>query len=220
MTGLHSSWLKYLNKEFEKDYMKNIESFLEAEIASWKTIYPDPDNIYNALNTTNFDDIKVVIIGQDPYHWVNQAHWLCFSVQDWVKIPPSLKNIFKEVKSDIWTPMPETWDLTKWAKQGVLLLNAILTVQATNPASHSHIWWQKFSDEIIKIISREKTWIVFLLWWAYAQSKKELIDTSKHYILEAPHPSPFSAHRWFIWCKHFSKTNEILKKEWKKEINW
>lgn len=220
MINLHSSWLNLLSNEFEKDYLRNIKSFLIAEIASWKTIYPDTKNVFNALNTTHFDEVEVVIIGQDPYHGPNQAHWLSFSVQDWVKFPPSLRNIFKEVENDIWTPIPETWNLTKWAEQWVLLLNAILTVEATNPASHSHIWWQTFTDKVIKTISTEKSWVVFLLWWAFAQNKKELIDTSKHYILEAPHPSPFSAHRWFMWCKHFSKTNEILKKEGKKEIKW
>jgi len=220
MLELTNSWSKYLNSELEKPYMKNIRSFLEGEIKAWKTIYPDSQNIFNALNTTSIDDVKVVILWQDPYHWVNQAHWLSFSVQEWVKSPPSLKNIFKEIKEDIWTPIPESWDLSKWANQGVLLLNSILSVEVSKPASHSKIWWQDFTDEIIKTISKERNGVIFLLWWAYAQNKRELIDSSKHYILEAPHPSPFSAYKWFFWCKHFSKTNEILKKEWKKEIIW
>lgn len=220
MIELHPSWLKYLSGEFEKAYMNDIKAFLETEIATWKTIYPHPKNIFNALNTTHFDDVEVVIIGQDPYHGPGQAHGLSFSVQDWVRFPPSLKNIFKEVQADTWASIPETWNLTRWANQWVLLLNAVLTVEASTPTSHWNIWWQTFTDEIIKVISKEKTQVVFLLWWAYAQSKKELIDTSKHFVLEAPHPSPFSAHRWFLWCKHFSKTNEILRKQNRKEIEW
>lgn len=225
MINLDKSWLKYLWEEFDKPYMKKIKDFLESEIKTWKTIYPHPKNIFNALNTTHFNNLKVVIIGQDPYHGPNQAHGLSFSVQEWVKTPPSLQNIYKEILSDTWKESAiisnwQSWDLTSWAKQWALLLNAILTVEAWKPASHSQIGWANFTDEIIKTISAEKSWIVFLLWWAFAQSKKNLIDTSKHFILEAPHPSPFSFHRWFFWCKHFTKTNEILKKQWKKEINW
>ena len=166
------SWSIYLNSELDKPYMKNIWSFLEGVIKAWKTIYPDSQNIFNALNTTSIDDVKVVILWQDPYHWVNQAHWLSFSVQEWVKSPPSLKNIFKEIKEDIWTPIPESWDLSKWANQGVLLLNSILSVEVSKPASHSKIWWQDFTDEIIKTISKERNGVIFLLWWAYAQNKR------------------------------------------------
>lgn len=220
MLKLDNSWSKYLWEELKKPYMKDIKAFLEKEIKAGKIIYPNLKNIFNALNTTSFDDVNVVIIGQDPYHGHNQAHGLSFSVQDWIKFPPSLRNIFKEVNSDIWSEIPESWNLTKWAREWVLLLNAILTVEAANPASHSKIWWQNFTDEVIKVISKEKNGVIFLLWWSFAQNKKKLIDSSKHYILEAPHPSPFSAHRWFFGCKHFSKTNEILKVEWKKEINW
>ena len=220
MINLDNSWLKYLENEFEKDYMKNIKLFLENEIKNGKIIYPNPKNIFNSLNTTKFDDVEVVILWQDPYHWENQAHWLSFSVQDWVKMPPSLKNIYKEIEEDLWKKQPNSWDLTRWANSWVLLLNAILTVEKWNPASHSNIWWQNFTDEIIKIISKEKSWVVFLLWWSFAQSKENLIDKSKHFILKAPHPSPFSVYRWFYWCKHFSKTNEILKNLWKKEIDW
>jgi uracil-DNA glycosylase len=188
------------------------------------------DLIFNAFNQTPFEKVKVVILWQDPYHWKWQAHWLCFSVQEWISPPPSLKNIFKEIESDIWTspqpyPLKEKkqilkWDLTKWTKQWVLLLNAILTVKDWKPASHSKIWWENFTDEVIRTISYKKEWIIFLLWWNFAKSKKSLIDTSKHYILEAQHPSPFSAHNWFFWCKHFSKTNEILIKLEKDEIDW
>ncbi|MDD3646021.1 MAG: uracil-DNA glycosylase [Candidatus Gracilibacteria bacterium] len=220
MIELHPSWLKYLSGEFEKAYMNDIKAFLETEIATGKTIYPHPKNIFNALNTTHFDDVEVVIIGQDPYHGPGQAHGLSFSVQDGVRFPPSLKNIFKEVQADTGASIPETGNLTRWANQGVLLLNAVLTVEASTPTSHGNIGWQTFTDEIIKVISKEKTQVVFLLWGAYAQSKKELIDTSKHFVLEAPHPSPFSAHRGFLGCKHFSKTNEILRKQNRKEIEW
>lgn len=221
MVNLHSSWLQYLKLEFEKDYMKSIKFFLESEIKSGKIIYPNPKNIFNALNTTSFDDVKVVILWQDPYHWPNQAHWLSFSVLEWVNPPPSLKNIFKEIENDLWRKsLIVWWDLTNWAKQWVLLLNAILTVEAWNPASHSKIWWEIFTDEIIKLISEKKENIVFILWWAFAQSKENLIDKNKHFILKSAHPSPFSSHRWFFWCRHFSKTNEFLKKIWKEEIDW
>lgn len=220
MINLNPSWLEYLEKEFEKEYMKNIKSFLESEIKEWKTIYPHPKNIFNALNTTEFDDVKIVIIGQDPYHWEWQAHGLSFSVPNWVKFPPSLRNIFKEIKLDLGNEIPESWNLERWAKQWVLLLNAILTVEASKAASHSKIWWQNFTDKVIETISKEKSWVIFLLWWAFAQNKKYLIDTKKHYILETTHPSPLSAHRWFLWSKVFSKTNQILKSKGKKEIEW
>ncbi len=195
--------------------MKDIKSFLADQIEAWKIIYPHPRNIFNALNTTNFDDIKVVILGQDPYHWPGQAHGLSFSVQEGVRVPPSLKNIYKE----IWVER-NSWDLTAWAEQWVLLLNAILTVEKWQPASHSKIWWWEFTDEIIRQISQKREWVVFLLWWAFAGAKKELIAPDKHFILTAPHPSPFSAHKWFFWCWHFSKTNEYLKTRWESEIKW
>lgn len=220
MLKLNNTWNKYLQPEFEKEYLKEIISFLNKEIKKWKTIYPKQENIFNALDTTNFEDVKVVILWQDPYHGEEQAHWLSFSVQEWVKTPPSLKNIYKEIKSDLWIEKWPSWDLTSWSEQWILLLNAILTVEAWLPASHSKSWWKNFTDEIIKTISKEKSWIIFLLWWAFAQGKEELIDTEKHYILKAPHPSPFSAYKWFFWSKHFSKTNEILRKLWKIEINW
>ncbi len=218
---LNNSWLEYLKLECEKTYFKEIKSFLKKEIKSWKTIYPHPKNIFNALNTTSFNDIKVVILGQDPYHQPNQAHWLSFSVQELVKLPPSLKNIYKEIESDLKIKKNfNNWNLSSWAKSGVLLLNAILTVEASKPASHSKIWWNRFTDKIIKIISKEKTWVVFLLWWNFAKQKEDLIDNKKHYILKSPHPSPFSAYSWFFWSKHFSKTNKILEKDWKEKINW
>ncbi len=218
---LENSWLKYLRWEFDKDYMKQIKSFLKQEIEKAKVIYPRPENIFNALNKTKFDEVKVVIIWQDPYHWKNQAHGLSFSVQDWVKPPPSLQNIYKEIETSLEIKKDFTnWNLTKWTKQWVLLLNAILTVEASKPASHSNIWWENFTDKIIETISKEKTWVIFLLWWAFASKKKILIDEKKHHIIETTHPSPFSAHRWFLGSKCFKKTNEILKSQWEKEINW
>ena len=225
--NLNPSWLKYLEKEFSKPYMKDIKTFLKKEIKSWKTIYPEEKNIFAALNYTPLDKVKVVIIGQDPYHWDNQAHGLSFSVPNsQTKLPPSLKNIFKEIESDLGKPSealtnpdPE-WRLVSWAKQWVLLLNAILTVESSKPASHSKIWWQNFTDEIIKIINKELSWVVFILWGNYAKTKKALIDTNKHFIIQWVHPSPLSASRWFFWSKPFSKTNEILNSQWKKEINW
>lgn len=220
MFNLNQTWLPYLENEFEKDYMKDIKVFLEEEIKAWKTIYPQQENIFNAFNTTHFDDVKVVILWQDPYHGTWQAHGLSFSVLPWVKLPPSLRNIYKEIENDTCDKQPLNWDLTRWASQWVLLLNSILTVGASMPASHSKIGWERFTDEVIKIISDKKENIVFVLWWAFAQSKESLIDKSKHFVLSWPHPSPFSAYRWFFWCKHFSKTNEILEKLWKDRIVW
>lgn len=216
---IEKSWLKVLKEEFEKPYFIEIKKFLVEELEKWKTIYPSAQLIFNAFNSTPFDQVKVVILGQDPYHGPNQAHGLCFSVQDPTPPPPSLKNIYKELKSDLWIEPVESWNLEKWTKQWVFLLNAILTVEKSKAASHSKIWWETFTDAVIKKISDEKEWVVFLLWWNFAKNKKSLIDTSKHFVLESAHPSPFSAHK-FLWCKHFSKANEILRKEGKEEINW
>lgn len=215
-----SSWEKILETEFQKDYFWLIEWFLEAEKWLWKKIFPNEENIFNAFNYTTFDNLKVVILWQDPYHWENQAHWLSFSVQKWVKIPPSLKNIYKELHNEYWYEIPEHGNLESWAQQWVLLLNSILTVEESQPASHAKIWWEKFSDNVISHISQEKQGIIFLLWWAFAQSKKTLIDTTKHIILETSHPSPFSAHRGFLWSQCFKKTNEILETYNKKPIDW
>lgn len=214
------SWLGIIWNEFEKDYMKDIKKFLVEEIERWETVYPAPKNIFNSFNSTPFDKVKVVILWQDPYHWAGQAHWLSFSVPDWIPKPPSLQNIFKELNSDLWIKAPENGNLTRWTKQWVLLLNAILTVKADSPASHSKIGWERFTDAVIKAISENKEDVVFLLWWAFAQSKEELIDSSKHLILKAAHPSPFSAHKWFLGCRHFSKTNEYLRSKWIEEIDW
>jgi uracil-DNA glycosylase len=182
-------------------------------------VYPKWSDIFNAFNLTPFDKVRVVILGQDPYHGEWEAHGLCFSVQDWVKLPPSLKNIFKELSTDIGMPIPNKWNLTHRAEQWVFLLNASLTVMKDTPNSHKDIWWHTFTDAVIKSISDKKDGVIFLLRWAFAQKKKELIDTSRHTVLEAPHPSPFSVHKWFFWCKHFSKVNEILQSTWSQPIN-
>ena len=212
---IDNSWLDVLKNEFKKSYFKNIEEKINNDINLWITIYPKVDNIFKAFEKTPLNKIKVVIIWQDPYHWEWQAQWFCFSVAKWIKLPPSLKNIYKE----LWEKSIN-WDLTNWTNQWVFLLNSILTVQKWKPASHAKIWWEIFTNKVIKTISDKKQWVIFLLWWAFAQSKKKLIDTSKHTILETSHPSPFSAHRWFIWSNCFNKTNQILKEKWKSEINW
>ncbi len=218
--NMEQSWKEKLDIEFQKDYFMKIKDFLLNEKLKGSVIYPEEKNIFKAFDIISFDKVKVVILWQDPYHGAWQAHGLSFSVPEWIKQPPSLKNIFKELHSDIGMAIPEHWNLEKWAKQGVLLLNAILTVQASSPASHSKIGWGKFTDAVIKKLSDEREWIVFLLWWAFAQGKKSLIDTDKHYVLETTHPSPFSSYRGFLGSKHFSKTNEILEKIWKEKIDW
>jgi len=217
---LEASWLQILKWEFEKEYMKNIKNFLLKEIQNKKIIYPKPKNFFKAFEKTPFDKVKVVILGQDPYHWPNQAQGFCFSVSDWQKLPPSLKNIYKEIETSLNIKMWDSGDLTKWSEQWILLLNSILTVEWWKPASHSKIWWENFTDEVIKQISEKKENVVFLLWWAFAQSKENLIDKKKHFILKTTHPSPFSAHRGFLWSNCFIETNKILKKIWEKEIDW
>ncbi len=217
---IHESWLKVLEEEFSKEYFTQIKATLVQDIEAKKTLYPPMHLIFNAFNSTPFDELKVVILGQDPYHSEGQAHWLSFSVQDGVLFPPSLKNIFKEIRSDLGKENPQSGNLERWAKQGVLLLNAILTVRAGEPASHANIGWENFTNSLIQTISDKKEGVVFMLWGNFAKSKKVLIDTSKHYILETSHPSPLGAHKWFLGCKHFSKCNEILKKNGKEEINW
>ncbi len=218
---LETSWKKALSESFEKTYFQDIKSFLTTEISSGKIIYPHPKNIFAALNETPFSQVRVVILWQDPYHWTGQAHGLSFSVQDGVKIPPSLQNIYKELKLEYpdYT-IPSFGNLTAWTEQGVLLLNSILTVEAGKPASHSKIGWEIFTDTIISKISQEREGIIFLLWGNFARSKKVFIDTTKHFILEAPHPSPFSAHSGFFGCGHFKKVNEILRERGEVEIRW
>ncbi len=218
---LESSWLKVLNQEFEKDYMKSLKQFLVNEKKEGKTIYPKGDDIFNAFTLTPFDKVKVVILGQDPYHGFNQAHGLSFSVKKGVKFPPSLKNIFKELETDIeGFKIPFDGDLTDWAKQGVLMLNSSLTVNAGDAGSHQDQGWELFTDEVIKVLSEKKENIIFILWGNFAQEKAEFIDINKHHIIKSKHPSPFSAYSGFFGSKPFSKTNEILKTLGKIEIDW
>lgn len=218
---LESSWLAVLKDEFEKDYMKELKQFLIDEKKKGNQVYPKSDDVFNAFSLTPFNEVKVVIIGQDPYHGQNQAHGLSFSVQKGVRNPPSLQNIFKELATDIEGFItPNHGDLSNWAKQGILLLNASLTVNEGQPGSHQDKGWEHFTNEVIKTISNKKENIVFILWGKFAQLKEGLIDASKHYIIKSPHPSPFSAYTGFFGSKPFSKTNEILKSLGKEEINW
>ena len=216
---IESSWKKILWDEFQKPYFSEIKSFLQKEMAEGQTIYPAWNMIFNAFDKTPFDKVKVVIIWQDPYHGEWEAHWLCFSVQDWVTIPPSLRNIYKEMYSDLWLTPPKSWNLTKWTQQWVFLLNATLTVRKDTPNSHKDIGWQIFTDSVIKILSEKKEHLVFILWWAFAQQKKDLIDESKHLVICSAHPSPFSADRWFFGSKPFSRTNKYLEDNWIIPIN-
>ena len=216
---IEESWKKVLAEEFREPYFAAIRTFLVQEKQAGKTIYPPGPLIFNAFNHTPFDAVKVVIIGQDPYHNPGEAMGLSFSVPRNKRIPPSLVNIFKEIGEDLGLPVPSHGDLTKWADQGVLLLNAILTVEAKKPASHQKIGWQKFTDAVIRHLSAEKEGIVFLLWGRFAQGKKALIDTDKHHVLEAAHPSPLAGDA-FRGCRHFSKCNELLEKQGERPIDW
>lgn len=218
---INESWKAVLADEFEKPYMKDLKSFLQREKQEGKVIFPPVPMIFNAFNHTPFDDVKVVILGQDPYHGNGQAHGLSFSVQKGVSIPPSLRSIYKELQSDIpGFDLPQHGELTKWADQGVLLLNATLTVRKGEPASHHKKGWEIFTDQAIKTLSERRSGLVFLLWGKNAQAKIPLIDGEKHAILTAAHPSPYSAHSGFFGCRHFSKTNEILKNQGQPPINW
>lgn len=217
---IEESWKDVLKDEFDKIYFQHIISFLKAEKASGKIIYPPGSLIFNAFQQTPFSKVKVVILGQDPYHNKGQAHGLSFSVPNEIAPPPSLVNIFKELKSDLGIELPENGNLEKWAHQGVLLLNASLTVRQNEPGSHSKIGWLQFTNQVIKKISEEKQGVIFLLWGKFAQEKQSLIDETKHYILKAAHPSPYSAANGFFGCKHFSRTNELLLKQQKNPIDW
>src|SRR6201992_2031192 len=218
---IEPSWLNVLHDEFEKPYMAALRIFLKSEVAAGYKTYPKNGDIFNAFNTTPFDKVKVVILGQDPYHGEYQAHGLSFSVKKGVAIPRSLQNIYKELLTDVpGFAIPMHGELTEWAKQGVLLLNATLTVRANTAGSHQKQGWEEFTDQVIKTISDKKEGIVFILWGSYAQAKAELIDQKKHFIIKSPHPSPFSADRGFFGSKPFSKTNEILKKEGKEPVDW
>ncbi|HXS57328.1 MAG TPA: uracil-DNA glycosylase [Hanamia sp.] len=217
---IEDSWKEVLREEFDKTYFQHIITFLKAEKSAGKIIYPPGPLIFNAFYKTPFDKVKVVILGQDPYHNKGQAHGLSFSVPDGVPKPPSLLNIFKELRNNLGIEIPENGNLEKWAAQGVLLLNASLSVRQNEPGSHSKIGWLEFTDQVIKKISDDKEGIVFLLWGKFAQEKQALIDETKHFVLKAAHPSPFSADKGFFGCKHFSKTNELLMKQQKEPINW
>ncbi len=217
---IESSWKELLKDEFQNSYFLQIIAHLKTEKASNKIIYPLGSLIFNAFNKTPFNKIKVVLLGQDPYHNPEQAMGLSFSVPDGIKIPPSLQNIYKELKQDIGIKIPNNGNLTSWAEQGVLLLNSVLTVRENEPASHCKIGWMNFTDAIIKKISDEKTGIIFLLWGNFAKEKQMFIDATKHHVLRAAHPSPLSAYNGFFGCKHFSRTNELLIQQGIDPIDW
>ncbi len=217
---VHPSWLVPLQTEFDKPYMQGLRAFLLGEKSAGRTIYPEGKNIFNALNSTPLDRVKVVILGQDPYHGPGQAHGLCFSVLPGVEIPPSLRNIYQELANDTQFKPPAHGCLQSWAEQGVLLLNATLTVEARKAGSHQGKGWETFTDAVIHAVNDYCEGVVFLLWGSYAHKKGSFIDRSKHHILTAPHPSPLSAYRGFFGCKHFSQTNQLLADGNKTPIDW
>jgi len=216
---IEESWKTILQDEFEKQYFKELKEFLVDEKSKYP-VYPPGGLIFNAFRLTPFDMVRVVLLGQDPYHGQGQAHGLCFSVPSGVAKPPSLVNIFKEIERDLGIPVPLHGNLERWARQGVLLLNATLTVRANQPGSHQHKGWESFTNAVIGKLSEKRVGLIFLLWGKFAQEKEALIDTNRHYILKAAHPSPFSAYNGFFGCRHFSKTNEILRKHGLEEIDW
>ena len=216
---IDSSWKQALAAEFAAPYWGTLTSFVHSEYKATK-VYPPPKLIFNAFDTCPFENVKVVILGQDPYHGAGQAHGLCFSVPDGVRVPPSLQNIYKELKEDLGVEPRTDGDLSRWARQGVLLLNATLTVRAGEPGSHQGKGWEQFTDAAIKRLSDGREHLVFLLWGNYARAKRELINADKHLILEAPHPSPYSAASGFFGCKHFSKANTYLTEHGSKPVNW
>ena len=218
---LEQGWLTHLQPEFDSDYMQNLRQFLLEQKQAKKIVYPRGNHIFAALNTTPLDQVKVVILGQDPYHGPGQAHGLSFSVPDGVRPPPSLQNIYKEIASDLGlTNVPQSGNLMGWAQQGVLLLNSVLTVEAHQAGSHQGKGWEVFTDRVIEVLSQERSGLVFMLWGSYAQKKGQVIDNEKHLVLKAPHPSPLSAHRGFLGCKHFSACNEYLSNQGEAPINW
>lgn len=216
---IEKSWKKQLAIEFEKDYFKTLTEFVRCEYKQY-TVYPPGKLIFNAFNLCPFDKVKVVIIGQDPYHGPGQAHGLCFSVNDDIDFPPSLRNIFKEIQADLGKPIPTSGNLTRWAEQGVLMLNATLTVRAHLAGSHQRHGWEEFTDAVIRILAEQREHIVFILWGAYAQKKGAFIDRSRHLVLTSAHPSPLSAHNGFFGNHHFSQTNDYLKAHGEKAIEW
>ena len=217
---LRSSWKEKIGSEFEQDYMLKLREFLVQEKQAGKVIYPKGEDIFNSMNLTPFKDVKVVIIGQDPYHGPGQSHGLCFSVKPGVKIPPSLRNIYKEIHADLGIPIRQHGYLKSWAEQGVLLLNSVLTVEGSNAGSHQGKGWEQFTDAIITMLNREHEGLVFLLWGSYAQKKGRIIDAQRHLILQSVHPSPLSASRGFFGNHHFSKANAYLEQQGKAMINW
>ena len=218
--NLEDSWKEKLIEEFKKDYMQSLSEFLRSEISKNKIIFPPGKKIFNALNLTSFENVKVVILGQDPYHGYNQAHGLSFSVEKGIKPPPSLKNIFKELESDLGIKQPDHGNLERWCDEGVLLLNSILTVEKSKPASHANVGWERFTDEILSALNDLKKNVVFILWGKKAQEKGHFINTKNHLIIKSTHPSPYSANNGFFGSKPFSKTNIYLKKNNIQEINW
>ena len=219
MVKFNNSWDEILKDEFEKDYYKKIREFLIFEYSHYK-IYPNMNNIFDSLKYASYEDIKVVIIGQDPYHEEGQAHGLSFSVQPGIEIPPSLQNIYKELQDDLGCYIPNNGYLVKWAKQGVLLLNNVLTVRAHQANSHKDKGWEEFTDDVIKILNKREKPIVFMFWGACAKTKEALVTNPNHLILKAVHPSPLSCYRGFFGCKHFSKANEFLKEHGEEPIDW
>ncbi len=217
---LHPSWLEHLEGEFAESYMQALKAFLKAEKQQGKVIYPPATEWFAALDRTPFDRVKVVILGQDPYHGPGQAHGLCFSVRPGVRVPPSLANIFRELHQDLGIVMPDHGCLDHWAEQGVLLLNATLTVEQARAGAHQGQGWERFTDRVIDCLNREREGLVFLLWGSHAQKKGALIDTARHLVLKAPHPSPLSAHRGFLGCRHFSRTNQWLQERGDAPIDW
>ncbi|MBN1951233.1 MAG: uracil-DNA glycosylase [Bacteroidales bacterium] len=217
--NIHESWKNIMLKEFEAPYFGDLKEFLVEEKKK-HAVYPPGSEIFSAFNSIPFEEVKVVILGQDPYHGQGQAHGLCFSVPEGIMPPPSLVNIFKELHQDLGLPIPNHGSLVKWAQQGVLLLNATLTVRANQAGSHQGKGWEQFTDAVIRNLSENRKGLVFLLWGRFAQAKEALIDKAKHHILKAAHPSPLSAYNGFFGCRHFSKTNEILIREGKSPIDW
>lgn len=217
---LHKSWLAHLQGEFDQPYMQGLRAFLLGEKSANKTIYPEGQLIFNALNSTPLDQVKVVILGQDPYHGPGQAHGLCFSVQPGIDVPPSLKNMYQELASDVGFQIPNHGYLQAWAEQGVLLLNATLTVEARKAGSHQNKGWEQFTDAVVNVVNRECEHCAFILWGSYAQKKGRVIDANKHLVLKGPHPSPLSAYRGFFGCKHFSKANDYLAAKGIAPVNW
>lgn len=217
--SIETSWKEKLTDEFSKEYFSSLINFVKEDVQKYK-VYPPGKLIFNAFEHCTFENTRVVIIGQDPYHGPKQANGLCFSVSDEIKQPPSLVNIFKEIQDDLGKPIPQTGNLERWAQQGVLLLNSVLTVRASSPGSHRGKGWETFTNAVIQKLSDEKENIVFLLWGAYAQEKGQIIDSNKHHILQSPHPSPFSANRGFFGNKHFSKANQYLESKGLQPIDW